>query len=417
MGHIKIFKIKQLECLKGGANNNHMEKSGICTRGSLNDNNESIVTGDHQTGNCIEAVTNSLSIRPDSTFEKLSLPIPLSVFGDDDHLNEEPSFQDDKFVFHDGDSEKEGIFRLQSTSHKRSVIRSMSSSSIPSETFSSYIASLYTQSNGSHQRRHSSSTVIIDPADAEDQVFVTAKLSVLGSQDAEFANQQEIKGFSSKQVKVILEDEADSEVVTSQIAASASIQDQLAYMQAWNALASVCASELAHGRALWQSAKLAGMCSSLISHSQGRSYFVALGQIHAVYLILEAAVLLYRPWLEVVSDQGKEVKAALRRCQTDWSDLKDAVYSAILEFEGRSALLSSWESLERICSIGEASDIISYRQECQTLCRLSLLPLHKNFGVPAVKWGEYQYFLPLANLWANCVSMKPPLLPQILSKA
>ncbi|KAG6556192.1 hypothetical protein Mapa_002133 [Marchantia paleacea] len=199
-----------------------------------------------------------------------------------------------------------------------------------------------------------------------------------------------------------------------QLLISATVQEQLLYVKAWSALASSCASELELGMIFWQRAVQAQSQSHLLTHRQGRNYFAALGQVYSVFLVLQATVRLHAPWLEVAGEKGKAVNRLIDECRTFWlgSGLKDAVYWALSDAnESLPSTRTSWQGILDLSIAVNLASLKHTKGEVQPVCGLSLLPLKTLSGMATVEWGGRQYYLPLANMWANCVENEPPRLP------
>ncbi|OAE31938.1 hypothetical protein AXG93_4485s1250 [Marchantia polymorpha subsp. ruderalis] len=199
-----------------------------------------------------------------------------------------------------------------------------------------------------------------------------------------------------------------------QLLISATVQEQLLYVKAWSALASSCASELELGMIFWQRAVQAQSQSHLLTHRQGRNYFAALGQVYSVFLVLEATVRLHAPWLEVAGEKGKAVNRLIDECRTCWlgSGLKDAVYWALSDAnESLPSTRTSWQGILDLSIAVNIASLKHTKGEVQPVCGLSLLPMKTLSGMASVEWGGRQYYLPLANMWANCVENEPPRLP------
>ncbi|KAL3686696.1 hypothetical protein R1sor_013005 [Riccia sorocarpa] len=195
---------------------------------------------------------------------------------------------------------------------------------------------------------------------------------------------------------------------------SATVEEQLLYVKAWSALASSCASELELGMIFWQRAVEAQAQSHLLTHRKGRNYFAALGQVYGVYLILDATARLHASWLEVAGEKGKAIHRLMDQCRSCWngSGLKDAVYWALSEANDSLGPTNiSWQAILDLSIAVNLASLKHAKSGEQPVCGLSLLTLQTLPGVATVEWGGRHYFLPLANMWANCVESEPPRLP------
>eukprot|EP01018_Ginkgo_biloba_P029989 Gb_34045 [translate_table: standard] len=207
------------------------------------------------------------------------------------------------------------------------------------------------------------------------------------------------------------------------ILGSASIQEQSAYLTIWGTITSACAAELQHGLKVWSQASDANVQMDILVHPRGKGYFASLREVFRVSEILRASVKLYRPWILLNSNQAKSISVNLKNCTTAWveSGLKEVVLNALpTNDSGDHVYLTSWKSMDQMLETVEllkqmllVDALSSAIGEKQPVCRLSLLPIQISDDLKAVDWCGQRYFLVLANLWANCVSCKPPQLPGI----
>lgn len=204
---------------------------------------------------------------------------------------------------------------------------------------------------------------------------------------------------------------------------STSVKDQSAYLNVWATMTSVCATELEHGFNVWSRALDANVNMHILTHPQGKSYFASLIEVFRVSEILRSSAKLYRPWMLLNPDQAKYISLNLTNCMATWveSGLKEAVCNSLANYnvenpfsstvlKNMDDILKGVESMEQIHL---ANALFSAAGENQQVCRLSLLPANIFEGFKVADWSGQYYFLPLANLWANCVSCEPPQLPII----
>lgn len=204
---------------------------------------------------------------------------------------------------------------------------------------------------------------------------------------------------------------------------STSVKDQSAYLNVWATMISVCATELEHGFNVWSRALDANVNMDILTHPQGKSYFASLIEVFRVSEILRSSVKLYRPWMLLNPDQEKYISLNLTNCMVTWveSGLKEAVCNSLANYNVENPLYSTalkniddiLKGVESMEQMHLANALFSAARENQHVCRLSLLPANIFEGFKIADWSGQYYFLPLANLWANCVSCEPPQLPII----
>lgn len=204
---------------------------------------------------------------------------------------------------------------------------------------------------------------------------------------------------------------------------SASTDDQYSFVKAWAAILAVCASELEHASNVWKQAQDADAHLALLADLKGKRYFAAIGQIYVVALILATASNFYKPWLAAAAKEGESLKESLERCKAAWlqTDLKEAVRFALCGLEGLlPSSLVPWKGIEGFATIAHRAYIqaANVSSPSHSICGLSLLPFlpFSYTGLPSVQWSGSSYLLPLANMWANCVSHEPLTLPSIQLK-
>ncbi|KAJ6413954.1 hypothetical protein OIU84_006708 [Salix udensis] len=140
-------------------------------------------------------------------------------------------------------------------------------------------------------------------------------------------------------------------------------EEQSCYISTWSEILSICARELKHGAIIWMQSLQKDVHDQILSKPQGKNYIVSLGEIYRVIEVIGSSARLYKPWVFVSS-----------------TDPMELVHS----------------------SNGQGP-----------ICRLSVLTAGAVPGMKMVVWNGENYFLTLANLWANLVSCDPPNLPHI----
>lgn len=208
------------------------------------------------------------------------------------------------------------------------------------------------------------------------------------------------------------------EATTSVLLDSISMVDQCAFVEAWASMLAVCASELEFALQIWKQAQCADVHLALLADLQGKQYFAAIGQIYVVVLVLAATSNVYKPWLQVAVKKGKSLQTDLERCRAVWleSNLKEGVQLALDGLEGSmpTSVIVPWKGIEQFSSVALEACIQAAaaraRASLHSMCKICLLPMapFRYSGLHPVEWSGSSYLLPLANLWANCVSQKPP---------
>ncbi|XP_010528875.1 PREDICTED: uncharacterized protein LOC104805873 isoform X2 [Tarenaya hassleriana] len=192
-----------------------------------------------------------------------------------------------------------------------------------------------------------------------------------------------------------------------------SSEQQSKYTSAWSTIASVCAQELRHAVSIWKQAQEKNIQKQILSASQGRSYILALGEVYRVTKILVATTKVYKPW--ILLDPGSNLLGFLDECAYLWSNsgLEDALLniSDVLNDKSTTQLLESIKHIDELDACTIHSRIISAREP---ICHISGLTAEIIPGMKTVEWSGQQYFLPIANLWANLISTNPPDLPHAL---
>uniref|UniRef100_A0A7N0UHB5 Synergin gamma C-terminal domain-containing protein n=1 Tax=Kalanchoe fedtschenkoi TaxID=63787 RepID=A0A7N0UHB5_KALFE len=193
-----------------------------------------------------------------------------------------------------------------------------------------------------------------------------------------------------------------------------STEQQSSYISTWTEILFVCAQELQHGASIWRQAIEKNVTSQILSQTKGKKFVHALGEIFRVVQFLEASSKAYRPWILSSSMDCDSFFTLLKECSTLWSSsglndaLKDLSDSADSECAGEIPAL-----LESINHIHELNEQCDFLQQQDTVCNISLLMTAMIPDVKMVVWNGKQFFLPLANLWANLISSDPPMLPRL----
>lgn len=204
---------------------------------------------------------------------------------------------------------------------------------------------------------------------------------------------------------------------------STSVEYQSSYLNVWATITSACVTELQHGLKVWDQASDANVHMHILSHSQGKSYFASLSEIFKVSEIFRASTKLFKPWMLLNPDQTKHISHDLKDCMNAWAGcgLKKAIEQAFHRDDSTDLISSTtWKAVEEIVNTVESMEklcpgdaLYNLNQASQSVCRLSLLPTKVFDGIKVADWSGQIYFLPVANLWANCVTCKPPNLPVI----
>ncbi|MCO5582417.1 hypothetical protein L7F22_036311 [Adiantum nelumboides] len=192
---------------------------------------------------------------------------------------------------------------------------------------------------------------------------------------------------------------------------SISMADQCAFVEAWASILAVCASELEHALDVWKQAQLADVHLALVADLQGKSYFAAIGQVYVVALILAATSNFYKRWLHVATKTGESLQADLERCRAVWmeTNLKEGVCLALNGLsDSMPTSVVSWKGIEGFPTVVLEAYQQAARAPVQSICKISLLPMAVFSCLRSVEWCGASYLLPLANLWANRISQKPP---------
>nr|GMD09461.1 probable serine/threonine-protein kinase DDB_G0282963 isoform X1 [Ipomoea batatas] len=194
----------------------------------------------------------------------------------------------------------------------------------------------------------------------------------------------------------------------------ASAKEQLIYVSVWYKMFSVCTQELKHGTWLWKQISDNDAQSYVFSNTRGRQYILGLVEIYKVAVVLGASVKLYQPWTWLNSVDFTGIYSLLNECHALWSRL--GLEQAILNTSDPASTGTIRLSLDNIKSIHDLDAFALQNHifsQKEVICRLSLLTSEAVNGMKLVIWNGEQYFLTLANLWANLISNDPPELPHL----
>ncbi|XP_011087384.1 uncharacterized protein LOC105168888 isoform X2 [Sesamum indicum] len=191
------------------------------------------------------------------------------------------------------------------------------------------------------------------------------------------------------------------------------LEEQRMYVSMWSKMISVCTQELKHGASIWNQAAEKHVQTQFLSDPQGRKFVLALGEIYRVVVILGASAKLFKPWVLSCSVDSPTVCALPEECHALWST--SGLEEAFLSVSGPTAsnntsLLSSIKHILGLDALVLQNHVFMGKK---SLCRLSMLTAEVAPGMTMVMWGNKEYFVTLANLWANLISHNPPELPQL----
>ena len=180
---------------------------------------------------------------------------------------------------------------------------------------------------------------------------------------------------------------------------------QVAYVDTWVQLATVCCELLEQAAACCHRLAAEGVEDAFTATPRGRDYLSGVGQVYGGLALLIVAAQVYSPWLRTAGVAGEEVWKLCSKGQQAWES------SGV---EGMVKGVLSSPAVADLDSVGESGEAAG-RQVCETvcgerraplLCGICLLPVLP-FQYPTVEWGGRYYLLPLANLWANRVAADP----------
>ncbi|XP_048236151.1 uncharacterized protein LOC8285553 isoform X2 [Ricinus communis] len=205
--------------------------------------------------------------------------------------------------------------------------------------------------------------------------------------------------------------------LTLQILTLVSEEVQMNYVSTWFKMLSVCAQELRHGAFIWKKSLEENVHDQLLSKSQGKKYFLALGEIYRVVEVLGSSIKLYKPWILASSTDPMNMFTLLSECSSLWSisGLEEALQSILnlVDFEDFGNLKTLLESIKFIHDLDAHTLYNHVFSGHGPACQLSALTAGTVPGMKTVVWNGDHCFLTLANLWGNLVSSDSPNLPCI----
>uniref|UniRef100_A0A6N2L408 Synergin gamma C-terminal domain-containing protein n=1 Tax=Salix viminalis TaxID=40686 RepID=A0A6N2L408_SALVM len=194
-------------------------------------------------------------------------------------------------------------------------------------------------------------------------------------------------------------------------------EEQSYYISTWSEILSVCARELKHGAIIWMQSLQKDVHDQILSKPQGKNYIISLGEIYRVIKVIGSSARLYKPWVLVSSTDPMGLFTLLSECSTLWSSsgLEEALQSisdptGAVHNQGLTTLIESIKNVHNLDTLTLYNHVFCGQGP---LCQLSVLNAGAMPGMKMVVWNGENYFLTLANLWANLVSCDPPNLPHI----
>ncbi|XP_028098684.1 uncharacterized protein LOC114298328 isoform X2 [Camellia sinensis] len=196
-----------------------------------------------------------------------------------------------------------------------------------------------------------------------------------------------------------------------------SMEDQYIYVSIWFKMISVCAQELKHGSSIWKQLVEKNFKSWMLSEPRGKQFILALGEIYRVVVVLGTSIKLYKPWILSSSVDCTSLYALFEECCTLWSSsgIEEALQGIAdpIDFEYHSTVEALRESIMYIHNLDALAIGNHVFNQPVSVCRLSLLTSEAVPEMKMVLWSGENYFLTLANLWANLISSDPPELPHL----
>ncbi|XP_004139183.2 uncharacterized protein LOC101210593 isoform X3 [Cucumis sativus] len=197
-------------------------------------------------------------------------------------------------------------------------------------------------------------------------------------------------------------------VSTLKILKLGSVEEQSNYVSIWNEIIFICFQELKHGALIWKESIQRNVGSYILSEPQGKQYICALGEIYRVAQVLRASFVLYKPWVLLGQVDPSGLISLVNECSNIW--LSSGLVGALCKIDGPidcKALLDSINAIDNLDEWGLRKHVL-FRQ--QPICNLSLLSAESIPGMDLVVWNGENYFLKLANLWANLIGRDPPII-------
>lgn len=203
-------------------------------------------------------------------------------------------------------------------------------------------------------------------------------------------------------------------VSTLKILKLVSVEEQSNYVSIWNEMMFICFQELKHGALIWKESVQRNVESCILSEPQGKQYICALGEIYRVVQVLRASVILYKPWILLGQVDPSGLISLLNECSNIW--LSSGLVGALCKIDGPidcKALLDSINVIQNLDEWGLRKHVLLGQQPT---CNLSLLSAESIPGMDLVVWNGENYFLKLANLWANLIGRDPPFVRHLSNR-
>ncbi|XP_022150747.1 uncharacterized protein LOC111018805 isoform X2 [Momordica charantia] len=197
-------------------------------------------------------------------------------------------------------------------------------------------------------------------------------------------------------------------VSTLKILKLVSVEEQSNYVSIWYQMVFVCFHELKHGALIWKESVLRNVESYILSEPQGKQYICALSEIYRVVQVLWATVKLYKPWILLGYVDSSGLISLLNECSAFWSS--SGLVGALCKIDDPTdckAVLDSIDFIQNLDEWGLRKHVLSGQQPT---CCLSLISAESIPGLELVVWNGENYFLKLANLWANLIRRDPPFI-------
>ncbi|KAL0552524.1 hypothetical protein IC582_011640 [Cucumis melo] len=193
-----------------------------------------------------------------------------------------------------------------------------------------------------------------------------------------------------------------------------SVEEQSNYVSIWNEMMFICFQELKHGALIWKESIQRNVESYILSEPQGKQYICALGEIYRVVQVLRASFVLYKPWILLGQVDPNNLISLANECSNIW--LSSGLVVALCKIDGPidcKALLDSINAIDNLDEWGLRKHVLLGQQPT---CNLSLLSAESIPGMDLVVWNGENYFLKLANLWANLIGRDPPIIQYLINR-
>ncbi|CAI0391907.1 unnamed protein product [Linum tenue] len=187
-------------------------------------------------------------------------------------------------------------------------------------------------------------------------------------------------------------------------------REQTSYVSTWSKMLYQCAEELKQGSMIWSHLLQENIQGQVLSSVEGKRYFLALGEIYRVSEVLRCTARLYKPWILLERTDSISFYSIMNECSALWSS--SGLEEALLSISDGSvkALLESVQYLHNLED--DTLYEIVFAGQGYT-CQLSGLNPGVVPGMETIVWNGSQYFVKLANLWANLISCDPPNMPRL----